>query len=422
MTAPAPGADAIVVGAGLAGLAAARVLCEAGRDVVVLEASDGVGGRVRTDHVDGFLLDRGFQVLLTAYPELARQLDVDALDLRAFDPGALVWIGHRGYVVGDPFRRPSTALDTLRAPVGSMLDKVRIAGLRSRVRHGDGRRLLSGRDVSTLDALHATGFSTRMIDRFFRPLVGGIQLDPDLTASRRMFDVIFRMLSMGDSAVPAAGMGAIPQQMASRLPAGTVRLDTAVASVSSRSVRLSAGDELTARTVIVATDGPVAARLLDLPDPGSRSVGCVYFAADRAPTDQKMVVLDGSGPAASGPVLNIAVMSNIAPTYAPQGRHLIVAALPGVVDGDLEAMAREQLSGWWGPQVDEWGHLATYRIAHGQPDQSPPFHPKQRVALGDGLFVCGDHRDTASIQGALFSGRRCGEAALSVLNATPAER
>ena len=414
-------ADAIVVGAGLAGLAAARVLCNAGRDVVVLEASDGVGGRVRTDHVDGFLLDRGFQVVLTAYPELARQLDVDALDLRAFDPGALVWIGDRGHVVGDPFRRPFTALDTVRAPVGTIIDKIRIAGLRSRVRRGDGNRLLFGRDVSTLDALHATGFTPRMIDRFFRPLVGGIQLDPALTASRRMFDVIFRMLSMGDSAVPAAGMGAIPQQIASRLPAGTVRLDSAVASVTAGSVRLTSGNEMTARTVIVATDGPVAARLLDLPDPGSRSVGCVYFSADRAPTDQKLVVLDGSGPTASGPVLNVAVMSNVAPTYAPPGRHLIAAALPGVVDGDLEAMAREQLSGWWGRQVDEWGHLATYRIAHGQPDQSPPFHPKQRVALGDGLFVCGDHRDTASIQGALYSGRRCGEAALSVLNAASTE-
>ena len=402
--------DAVVVGAGLAGLAAARTLQAAGRSVRVVEASDGVGGRVRTDHVDGFLLDRGFQVLLTAYPEAGRQLDLSALQLRAFDPGALVWRRGKGHVVGDPFRKPSTALATAFAPIGSVADKLRIVALRRRVRRGEPAALLAGDDTSTITELRNEGFSEEIIDRFFRPLVGGIQLDPGLLTSRRMFDIIFRSLADGDSVVPAAGMGAIPAQMAAGLAPGTVQLNRSVSAVDGTTVLLADGSTVHARTVVVATEGPAASRLLSLKRVESRSVGCVYFAADQAPISDKLVVLDGT---ASGPVLNVAVMSNVAPSYAPEGQHLIAAAMPTFVSGDLEAMARRQLREWWGEQVDTWRHLATYRIAHGQPDQSPPFAPKRRVDLGHGVFVCGDHRDTGSIQGAMFSGRRCGEAVIA---------
>lgn len=418
MTEPAANAsiDVIIVGAGLAGLAAARTLTRAGKSVVMYEASDGVGGRVRTDIVDGFRLDRGFQVLLTAYPELQHQLDVDALDLRAFEPGALVWLGTRGHVVSDPFRRPTQLLSTAFAPIGSLADRVRIVGLRRRVRKGAAAHLLRGPDVATSDSLRASGFSAKIIGRFFRPLVGGIQLDPSLSTSNRMFEIIFRSLSEGDSAVPALGMGAIPEQLAAALPGDVIRLNSPVCAVAPGCVTLFDGTIARARTVVVATEGPAASALLGLPHVGSRSAGCVYFAADSAPTDKRLIVLDGAN---SGPALNVAVMSNVAPTYAPAGKHLIAAALPGVIEGDLESMVRAQLRAWWGDQVNSWTHLRTYRIAHGQPDQAPPFAPKQRVSLGNGMFVCGDHRDTGSIQGALFSGRRTAEAVLDHLIEQP---
>ena len=400
-------ADVVIVGAGLAGLVAARTLGLNGIDSVILEASDGVGGRVRSDIVDGFVLDRGFQVLLTGYPEIHRHLDIAALDLRAFEPGALVWREGKGTVVGDPFRRPKTLVSTATASIGSVTDKARIALLRAKLLRTDPKALLRGDDIPTAAALRGMGFSSKMIDRFFRPLVGGIQLDPTLSTSRRMFDVIFRTLADGDSAVPAGGMGRITEQLASNLPRTSIHLDTPVVSVEPGRVVVSGGRSISAKHVIVATEGPVASRLLGLPQVKSHSAGCVYFAADVAPVDGAYVILDGHG---HGPVYNVAVMSHVSPAYAPAGKHLVAAALPGTIDGDLESAARRQLRSWWGPQVDNWRHLRTYRIEHGQPDQTPPFHPKKNVSLGNGIFVCGDHRDTGSIQGAMFSGRRCAEA------------
>ena len=414
MSTTRPDEPVVVVGAGLAGLSCAVALHDAGIPVQVYEASDGIGGRVRTDHVDGFLLDRGFQVALTAYPEMHRQLDMPALDLQAFEPGALVWRNGKGSVVGDPFRRPTTTLSTVTAPIGSLFDKARIGLLRRRLRSVHPARLLQGDDTSTRAALSDAGFSDTIIERFFRPLVGGIQLDPDLTDSRRMFDIIFRMLADGDSAVPAAGMQAIPRQLADRLPAGAIHLDSPVSATTPTSITID-GSTIAASTVVVATEGPAASELLDIAPVESKSVGAVYFTAPEAPIAEKYVVLDGTG---RGPVLNVAVMSNVASTYAPAGSHLVVAAAPGHDGPTIETDARAQLRGWWGPQVDAWEHLATYRIAHGQPRQRPPFDPKRRVRLDDGRFVCGDHRDTASIQGAMYSGRRCGLAIAAEIGQT----
>ena len=410
MTGPLPlpaTVDTVVVGAGLAGLAAARTLHDGGRTVLVLEAADGVGGRVRSDIVDGFILDRGFQILLRAYPELDRQFDVDALDLRAFDPGALVRVDGTLALLGDPLRKPSTLGPSLRAPIGSLPDKVRLLRDRLRLARTSAPRLLRAHDRSTLDGLQARGYSDAMIDRFFRPFVGGIQLDPTLGTSNRMFDVILQQLFRGDAVVPARGMGEIPAQLASRLPHDAIHLDTPAIAVRPGSVTTPRGT-VVADDVIVAAEGPAAAGLLDLPPVESNPATCVWFAADAPPIDDPLLVLDGEGPA-----YNIAVMSNVSPAYAPDGRSLIGAACPGRLDPDAEPAVRAQLGAIWGSTVEGWTHLRTDAIPHGQPAQPPFFPPKQRTRLADGLHVCGDHRDTASIQGALFSGRRCAEAVLA---------
>jgi protoporphyrinogen oxidase len=412
-----PDAPVAVVGGGLAGLSCAAELHRCGIPVDVYEASDGVGGRVRTDHIDGFTLDRGFQVALTAYPELHRQLDVEALDLQAFEPGAMVWRNGRGSAVSDPFRSPGDIVSSALAPIGSPFDKARIALLRHRLRSVHPVRLLQADDIATSEALRSAGFSDTIIERFFRPLVGGIQLDPELRDSRRMFDVIFRMLADGDSAVPAAGMQAIPAQLAATLPAPSIHLGARVVAASPTSVTVEGAGEIAASAVVIATEGPAAATLTGIANVESKRVGCVYFSAPEAPIARKLVVLDGTG---RGPVLNVAVMSNVAASYAPAGEHLVVAAMPGCGGPGLEVDARHQLRTWWGPVVDTWRTLTTYDIAHGQPRQTPPFSPKQRVALPDGRFVCGDHRDTASIQGAMYSGRRCAREVSDALGSSAA--
>ncbi len=410
--------DVVIVGAGLAGLACARTVADAGVSVAVLEASDGVGGRVRTDEVDGFLLDRGFQILLTAYPEVERQLDLGALDLQRFDPGSRVWTGRRIDRVADPLRQPEASFATLRADVGSLGDKARIALLRQRLVGADPVDLLRAADRTTADDLAARGFTPRMVERFFRPLVGGIQLDVDLATSARMFDVIFRTLAVGDAAVPAAGMGAIPAQLAARFPQGVVRLGARVDAVDGTTAHIADGPAVAGQALVVATEGPAAAELIGVRNPGSKSVSALWYAAPEPPVRGRSIVLDGSG---SGPAANVAVLSEVAPSYAPDGRALVVAACPGDLRADLDGHVRQQLGSWFGAdEVAGWQLLRHDRIAHGQPRADVPFSPKRRVDLGDGRFVAGDHRDTPSIQGALYSGRRCGEAVLAALGAAVA--
>ena len=288
----------------MAGLACARTLVASGLDVVVLEASDGVGGRVRSDRVDGYTLDRGFQILLTAYPELARWFDIAALDLKRFLPGATIWTGDGFRSVGDPLRRPSDLPATIVAPIGSVTDKLRLLKLLMSVRRGSVSDLLRRPDSSTRSELERRGFSPRFIARFFEPLFAGIQLDPDLEVSSRRFSVILRMLATGDATVPAQGMGTLSQQLAEPLASGVVRLVHRVDRVDGTTARCIDGSSVSARALVVATHGPAAADLLGLPDPGSRPVAALWFDATDAPVHDRRILLDGAD---SGPVKNLAV-------------------------------------------------------------------------------------------------------------------
>jgi phytoene dehydrogenase-like protein len=368
--------------------------------------------------VDGFVLDRGFQVLLTSYPDVQRLLDMGELAAGELYPGAFVWADGRMHRVADPFRRPFDAFESVRAPVGRLRDYVPLAKLRGRARSGTIEGALGRRETSTLVALRAAGLSERLIDRFFRPFLAGVFLDPALETSSRMLDFVVRMFSLGEAVLPAGGMGAIPAQAAALLPSSTIRLGAAVARVSEDGVELDSGERVASRIVVVATDGSAAARLLpDISEPVWRSVTCLYFAAPVSPVDGPLLVLDGD---ASGPVNHLAVPSEASPSYAPEGQALVSASVLGVPaegDEELEGRVRAQLTAWFGDEVDGWRHLRTYRIERALPALTPPaLEPKdRRVRLGRGLFVCGDHRETASIQGALASGRRAAHAALEEL-------
>ena len=235
-----------------------------------------------------------------------------------------------------------------------------------------------------------------------------------------MFEFVYRMFSLGDVALPTRGMGAIPEQLANGLPPGCVRLRQKVTEVGDGGLTLAGGERLPARAVVVATDGPSASDVLggEPPAPGSVAVRCLYFAADRAPVDEPVIVLDGDG---RGPVNHLCVPSAVAPAYAPAGAALISAAVldrPDLPKGpDLEAAVLGQLADWFGSGVVAWRHLKTYHIPHAQPAQPPGAldPPERPVRLRPGLYVCGDHRDNASINGALASGRRAADAVLEDL-------
>jgi phytoene dehydrogenase-like protein len=410
-----------IVGAGLAGLACARTLAKAGVPARILEASDGVGGRVRTDIVDGFRLDRGFQVFFAAYPEARAALDYAALDLRAFTPGALIRAEGRFYRVLDPVRRPLAAMAGALAPIGSFRDKAKVLRFRRQVLSASVESIFSAPEQTAEAALRAFGFSDRILARFFRPLFGGIFLERELATSSRMLRFVYRMMAEGDTTLPAEGMEAIPRQLAAALPEGAVRLRARVTAIEpgAESVLLlvEGGEWLRAGVVVLATEGDAAAALSGLsPAPRPRPVTCVYFSADRAPIEEPLLLLDGEG---RGPVTTLAVPSLVAPGYAPAGGHLISATVLGAhagSDAALEACVRHQLAGWFGAaQVARWRRLAIYRIPFAQFEQTPGVldPPERPVRLGPRLFVCGDHVENASINGAMRAGRRAAEAVLA---------
>lgn len=403
----------VIVGGGLAGLTCARRLQARGQSCLVLEASDAVGGRVRTDRVDGFRLDRGFQVLLTAYPAAQRWLDYDALKLRHFVPGARVWADGGMHTVSDPMREPGDLLATLAAPVGSLGDKLKIATLRSEARRGSLDDVFTRPETTALEALQAHGFSERMIERFLRPWLGGIFLDASLSASSRMLMFVLRMFAEGHAAVPEAGMQAIPEQLAAGLAAGTVRLNATVTAVDAGGVILQSGERLSADHVVVATDGTAASRLLPaLPQTSWRAVTCVYFAAPASPTDAPVLVLNGSS---AGVVNNVAVMSDVAPGHAPAGQSLISVSLLSDARGDDRAVAAQvqaELTQWFGSSAGAWRWLRSYRI----PQALPVRRPLQRVApvpVRPGVWTAGDFLSTPSIQGAMESGELAADAVLA---------
>jgi phytoene dehydrogenase-like protein len=408
--------DVIVVGAGLAGLCCALQLQQSGLSVIVLEASDGAGGRVRTDRVEGFLLDRGFQVLPTGYPEAQRVLDYLALGLHFFYPGALVRFGGRFHRVADPWRHPLEGGLTFFSSIGSLKDKLLVGRVRARIMAGSVEDLFLRPETTTLEALQKIGFSRNMIDRFFRPFLGGIFFDPELEISSRMFEFVFRMFSLGETALPAGGMGAIPGQLASRLLPGTLRFSHRVDSVAQGGVTLASGERITSRAVVIATEGGEAGRLLgEEQPPGHRSATTLYFATEKSPLSEPLLVLNGDG---KGPVNSLCVPSVIAPIYAPKGSFLLAASVignPREGDEQLEKAVRAQLSDWFGPSVDGWRHLRTYRISPALPLQVPPLpNPTQpTVQIHPWLFVCGEYRNAASIQWAMVSGRKAAETAIA---------
>lgn len=401
----------VVVGAGLAGLAAATRLVGRGVEVTVIEASDGVGGRARTDRRDGLLLDRGFQLLNPSYPEAARLLDLAALDLQSFGAGVVVAHGGRRTVLADPRRAPRHTLSSLSAP-GSLREKAAFALWAASVGVGSAARAKRSPDEPLAVFLNRRGITGRLRHGVVEPFLAGVLAEDGQESSRRFVDLLVRSFVRGTPSLPARGIGAMAEQLAAALPPGCVRLGVRAASVSGGSVTTDAG-VVSASAVVVAADPRSAAGLTGLPTVVVRALTTFYHLADQPPTDSRMLHLDGDR---RGPLLNTAVVSNVAPTYAGGHGALIASTVLGVRDDvQTEQAVRSQLRLVYGVDPRPWQLVAAYPVAHALPAMLPPLTLRQPVTLGDGLFVAGDHRDTASIQGAFVSGRRAADAVLAHL-------
>ncbi len=381
--------DVLVVGAGAAGLACARALVAGGRAPLVLERSDAIGGRIKTDVVDGFLLDHGFQVLPVAYPEARLALDYDRLALGMFERGAIIRSGGRFRRVADPRHSPVRSLRALAGGVVGVRDGTAVV------------RLLrgSGAETTSAEALRGAGVSRTTVERFFAPFLRGVFLEERLATSSRFLDFVLRSFSDGPAALPKLGMGAIAAQLAEGLD---VRRGVAVATVGPEAVSLESGELLRAAAVVVATAG-----IVDEPGHGWNGVTCVYYDAPAAPIPGAWLTLNGEG----GPINNLCVPSEVAPGYAPAGRALVSLTVLGAGEPDLDAV-RNQLRGWFGSVVADWRHLRTYRIPRALPAYPVGGSMEQPSRLAAGLYACGDHREHPSLNGALASGRKAAEAVL----------
>jgi phytoene dehydrogenase-like protein len=408
----------MVIGAGLAGLRCAAVVAANGRDVRVWEQGDDVGGRVRTDSVDGFLCDRGFQVVNPAYPELARAVDVSALDLRPFAAGIAVRRQSTSTVLAHPLREPRRVPKMLSS--GAIRPTDLIAILRWALPALRPRALKShAADDTTLKAaLDKSGLRgelRRVIDRF----LAGVLLDDTGSTSNAFSLLLARMFVRGVPALPAAGMQALPRLMAMPL-SGRISLNHRVNRIERDGTSWTVhgeGGSVRANDVVVATDPATAASLTETTPPPTRGVVTDWWSTGDLTTARPMLWIDGRRDM-PGPVLNTAVISAAAPSYAPAGQHLIAASALLERDGSAptESVTRRHAADIMGAPGGQWNHLTRSTIRHALPAQPAPLRVRQAVAVGEGLWWCGDHRDTASIQGALVSGRRAAE---QLLHARP---
>ncbi len=422
----------LIVGAGLAGLTCAKQLNQARQRVQIFEAEDGVGGRVRTDHVAGFTLDRGFQVLFTAYPSVRRHLDLKALQLQAFQPGASIASGGKLFEVTDPFR--DRHLGHLAATVANPLinfgDKLRVATLRSDVMQRtvpDIFQLHPDQDRTTFEELQQRGFSPDgFIAQFIRPFYGGIFLNRDLHTSARMFLFTFKMLAEGDTVLPAAGIGAIPEQLASTLPADAIHISSPVRAVEMRAgravgVRLADGTLVEGEAVVLAVPAPQVETLVGVRSAAAITpvpVTCVYFASSQSFYSGARIVLNA---AADGYINNVTQLTNVASGYAPAGQHLLACVVLGAAptdDDTVYAACRADLARIFPAVNDADLHpLAIYRIPMAQFDQPAGIFARMPTNTTEipGLFLAGEYTESSSIHGAMHSGEKAAKAVLSAL-------
>lgn len=405
--------DVIIIGAGLSGLSAAIHLQNEGREVFVIESTERVGGRIKTDMHEGFRLDRGFQVLLTAYPEAKKILDYEALNLQKMLPGANAIYDGGSFEVSDPFRQPSALFSTIFAPVGSLKDKINTFLLKKKLQNQSIEQIFSQPEITTLEKIKAYGFSSKMINRFYAPFMAGIYLENNLQTSSRIFDFAMKMFSEGDAAIPALGMEEIPKQLASKLPSDCFSFNQKVVEITDNKVYTEDGQCFEASQILIATNAnELTSKYFPPQKIEKHQVTNVYFEATKAPLKKAIVTLNASENRKW--VNNLTVLTNVSKAYAPEGKVLISVSCNGLLNENDEVIAenmKRELLPWYGEAVLQWKMLKIYKIPYALPNQDTVSNDIKASAINisESLFICGDHLLNGSINAALKTGRLAAE-------------
>jgi phytoene dehydrogenase-like protein len=395
----------IIIGAGVAGLVAARHCEEAGYQPLILEAEDRAGGRVKTDSVNGFFLDRGFQVLLTEYREVQRYLDLPALHLHRFQPGALIFSAGRSFQFGDPLRDPAQLWSTLIAPIGSLWDKFKIWQLTQELSKTPPQKLFEHNSSSTLDFLQQRGFSKRIIEQFFRPFFGGIFLENELQTPASMFCFVFKMFGKGYAAIPDRGMEQVIAQLQAGLPHTIFRYNTRVSQVLNDHLLTTNGERLDFDKVIIATPPEALVPGLQGQQRAFRSTYNLYFSANFSPIQAPVIALVAD---ADNPINSFCVLSEVSKSYAPKGKTLISVTLKANTDAAPATIAEAIKILVKRPDL-VLEHLASYHIPQALPvvEELRYEIPSTQYALTDRIILAGDHLLNPSLDAAMRSGREC---------------
>lgn len=402
-----------IVGAGISGLIAAYELEKGGISPIILEASNGVGGRVRTDKVDGFLLDRGFQVLLTAYPEAIRYLDYDALQLKSFDPGAVVMKPGNLFTIHDPLLDPSKFINMAFSPVGTVRDKIKMFILTQSLKKKTEEELFAEPSISTLNFLQQYGFSEKIIENFFKPFFKGIFLEEHLETSSRMFKFVFKMFGIGNAAVPEFGMQAIPDQLSEKLQRTTIRLNTPVEKIEGNHILLKSGERILADKIIIATRPDLVLPQMSGQFKKGRKVVNLYFSLEKSFMISPMI---GLVPDESFLTNNLVFMTDVSPAYSKERKALLsVSVIKNVkVDESLPQKIAIELESLTGIKSDYFQWIKTYEIYEALPqvDDLQNSIPPSNTKIMDGVFLAGDYLLNGSLNAAMTSGRKAAEGCL----------
>ena len=379
----------------------------------MLEASGAVGGRMRTEAHEGYLLDVGFQVYLTSYEEGVPYFDPCKLGFQSFVPGAYISNKQSLHFMGDAIRFPSCALSTLLCPEATLRDKWIIWRLSNHLKQLSDVAIWNQPDLSTLSYLRHLGLSDRVISCFFKPFFGGVFLDDTLSVSCRLFQFLYKRFATGSAALPREGMGAIPRALCKRLYPDVVRLHHRVTAIDNGLVRLEGGGSYRAKSIVCALDHHAAARLLPLvpPAPG-RSTEVLYFATPTKPSRHPALVLNGAG---SGCVNHFCFPSQIQPSYAPLGRHLASVTLRQGGDhhsqGTHPDKVLKEIRRWMDTDTSDWVFLKSFHVSNALPVLGTMPGPGFRE-VHPHLWQAGDYLAYPSINGALFSGRQVARLAM----------